>query len=40
MVLVTTMITPILLRYAFPRVHEVPGEVFESIGSQRTRQKD
>ncbi len=40
MVLVTTMITPILLRYVFPRVHEVPGEVFESIGSQRMRQKD
>jgi len=39
MVLVTTMITPILLRYVFPRVHEVPGEVFESIGSQ-TRKKD
>jgi Kef-type K+ transport system membrane component KefB len=40
MVLVTTMITPILLRYVFPRVQEVPGEVFESIGSQRMRQKD
>jgi len=40
MVLVTTMVTPILLRYVFPRVHEVPGEVFESIGSQRMRQKD
>jgi hypothetical protein len=34
------MITPILLRYVFPRVHEIPGEVFESIGSQRMRKKD
>ena len=40
MVLVTTMITPILLRYVFPRVEEVTGEVFESIGSQRMKQKD
>ncbi len=40
MVLVTTMVTPILLRYAFPRVDEVPGEVFESVGSKRMRKKD
>ena len=39
MVLVTTMITPLMLRYVFPRVEEVPGEVFESVGSQRMRQK-
>ena len=32
MVLVTTMVTPILLRYVFPTVSEVSGEVFESIG--------
>ncbi|MEE8349448.1 MAG: cation:proton antiporter [Acidobacteriota bacterium] len=34
MVLVTTMITPLLLRYAFPRVvEEAHAEVFESIGT-------
>ena len=32
MVLVTTMATPIMLRYVFPRVKEVPAVVFESIG--------
>lgn len=36
MVLVTTMITPILLRYVFPRVEEVPAVVFESIGELDT----
>ncbi len=40
MVLVTTMVTPILLRYVFPRVEEVPGEVFESVGSPKKRQQD
>ena len=34
MVLVTTMITPIMLRYVFPRVvTESSGEVFESVGN-------
>ena len=34
MVLVTTMITPVLLRYAFPRVaEEASPEIFESIGT-------
>ena len=32
MVLVTTMVTPLMLRYVFPRVEEVPAVVFESVG--------
>ena len=32
MVLVTTMVTPIFLRYLFPSVSEVEGKVFESVG--------
>ena len=32
MVLVTTMITPLMLRYVFPPVEEARPEVFESIG--------
>jgi Kef-type K+ transport system membrane component KefB len=39
MVLATTMATPIMLRYVFPRVHEVPAEVFESIGRVETAEK-
>lgn len=37
MVLVTTMITPVLLRYVFPRVEEVPAVVFESVGELEDR---
>ena len=37
MVLVTTMVTPILLRYVFPSVSEAPVEVFESIGKVEKR---
>ena len=34
MVLATTMATPIMLRYVFPRVRsEAPGKVFESVGT-------
>jgi Kef-type K+ transport system membrane component KefB len=39
MVLATTMVTPIMLRYVFPRVHEVPAEVFESIGRVEAPEK-
>ncbi|MDA2927878.1 cation:proton antiporter [Acidobacteria bacterium AH-259-G07] len=40
MVLVTTMITPIMLRYAFPPVHEAYGEVFESIGQVEDKKSE
>ena len=37
MVLVTTMVTPIFLRYLFPSVSEVEGKVFESVGKVEKR---
>ena len=41
MVLVTTMITPLLLRYVFPRVvEEARPEVFESIGTVERDEPD
>ncbi len=40
MVLVTTMATPIMLRYVFPRVTEVPAEVYESIADIEDRAED
>lgn len=39
MVLVTTMVTPLLLRYVFPRIEEMPALVFESIGDLEVAEK-
>ena len=38
MVLVTTMVTPIMLRFVFPKVEEVSGEVFESVATIEDRE--
>ncbi len=40
MVLVTTMVTPILLRYLFPTVEEAPAAVFESIGDVQKKERE
>ena len=40
MVLVTTMVTPIMLRFVFPKVEEVSGEVFESVATIEDRESE